>query len=113
MTHARRYFLSGERFTALEARRIGLVAEVCASDQLDAVVVRLVEEMLAAGPEAIARIKGMIHRFSSILLEEYRQWTPSQIAQARAGEEAQAGLAAFKEKVSPPWVPRPEPLDPQ
>ena len=112
-THARRYFLSGERFTAVEARRIGLVSEVCALDQLDAVVVRLVEEMLAAGPEAIARVKGMIHRFSSTLLEEYRQWTPSQIAQARAGDEAQAGLASFKEKVPPPWVPRPEPLDPR
>jgi methylglutaconyl-CoA hydratase len=113
VTHARRYFLSGERFTALEARRIGLVSEVCSLTELDGVVVRLVEEMLAAGPEAIARIKGMIHRYSSTLLEEYRQWTPSQIAQARAGDEAQAGLASFKDKVAPPWVPGPEPLDPQ
>ena len=113
VTHARRYFLSGERFTAEEARRIGLVAEVCEFDEIDAVVVRLVEEMLAAGPEAIARVKGMIHRFSAIALEEYRQWTPSQIAQARAGDEAQAGLASFKEKIPPPWVPRPEPLEPR
>ena len=112
-THARRYFLSGERFSAAEARRIGLIAEVCPLESLDAVVVRLVEEMLAAGPEAIARIKQMIHKREAMAFEEYRQWTPSQIAQARAGEEAQAGLASFKEKVPPPWVPRPEPLEPR
>jgi methylglutaconyl-CoA hydratase len=113
VTHARRYFLSGERFTAAEARRIGLVSEVYPFSELDGAVVQVVEEMLAAGPEAIARIKGMIHRFSSVAFEEYRQWTPSQIAQARAGDEAQAGLASFMEKVPPPWVPTPEPLDPQ
>jgi methylglutaconyl-CoA hydratase len=112
-THARRYFLSGERFTALEARRIGLISEVAPLDGLDAAVDRLVDEMMAAGPEAIARIKGMIARAGAIAFEDYRQWTPSQIAQARAGEEAQAGLAAFKEKISPPWVPTPEPFEPK
>jgi methylglutaconyl-CoA hydratase len=112
-THARRYFLSGERFTAAEARRIGLVAECCSIEELDAEVVRLVEEMLAAGPEAIVRIKGMIARAGAVPFEEYRQYTPSQIAQARAGEEAQAGLSAFRDRVPPPWVPRPEPLEPR
>jgi methylglutaconyl-CoA hydratase len=111
-THARRYFLSGERFDAAEARRIGLVSERCAPVDLDAVVTRLVDEMLAAGPEAIARIKGMIHKFTATDYEAYRQFTPSQIAQARQGDEGQAGLAAFRDKVPPPWVPRPEPLDP-
>jgi methylglutaconyl-CoA hydratase len=111
-SHARRYFLSGERFTAAEARRIGLVSEVCAADALDATIVKIVDEMLAAGPEAIARAKAMIHKYTATDFETYRQYTPSQIAQARAGEEAQAGLASFREKVPPPWVPRPEPLDP-
>jgi methylglutaconyl-CoA hydratase len=111
-THALRYFLSGERFDAAEARRIGLIAERCAPDELDAAVVSLVEEMLAAGPEAIARIKGMIHRSANMTWEDYRQTTPSQIAQARQGEEGQAGLASFRDKTPPPWVPRPEPLEP-
>jgi methylglutaconyl-CoA hydratase len=113
VSHARRYFLSGERFSPAEARRIGLISEHCAADDLDDAVVRVAEEMLAAGPEAIARIKGMIHRFSAISFEEYRQFTPSQIAQARMGEEGQAGLSAFRDRVPPPWVPRPEPLEPR
>ncbi len=111
-THARRYFLSGERFDAHEARRIGLISEACAPEDLDATVVRVVDEMLAAGPEAIARIKGMIHRYGVSNWEDYRQLTPSQIAQARQGAEGQAGLASFRDKTPPPWVPRPEPLEP-
>jgi methylglutaconyl-CoA hydratase len=111
-THARRYFLSGERFDAAEARRIGLVSEVCPPDALDAAVVRVVDEMLAAGPEAQSRIKGMIHRYGVTNWEDYRQLTPSQIAHARQSPEGQAGLAAFRDKTPPPWVPRPEPLEP-
>jgi len=111
-THARRYFLSGERFDAATARRIGLIAEACPPEELDATVGRMVDEMLAAGPEAIARIKAMIHRYGVTNWEDYRQHSPSQIAQARQGDEGQAGLASFRAKTPPPWVPRPEPLEP-
>jgi methylglutaconyl-CoA hydratase len=111
-THARRYFLSGERFDAAEARRIGLISEACDPSALDAAVARVVDEMLAAGPEAQARVKGMIHKYGLVNWEDYRQLTPSQIAQARQGAEGQAGLAAFRDKTPPPWVPRPEPLEP-
>ena len=106
-SHARRYFLSGERFDADEARRIGLVSEVCGFDELDAVVVRLADEMLAAGPEAQARIKRMIRESANQSWEAYRVTTPQQIAEARMGDEGQAGLASFRDKVPPPWVPRP------
>jgi len=106
-SNARRYFLSGERFDAVEARRIGLVSEHCALDELDAVVVRVADEMLAAGPEAQARIKRMIRESANLSWEAYRVTTPQQIAEARMGEEGQAGLASFRDRVPPPWVPRP------
>jgi methylglutaconyl-CoA hydratase len=105
--HARRYFLSGERFDAAEARRIGLVSEHCGLDELDAVVVRIADEMLAAGPEAQARIKRMIREAANLSWEAYRVTTPQQIAEARMGEEGQAGLASFRDRVPAPWVPRP------
>jgi len=106
--HARRYFLSGERFDAAEARRIGLVSEQCGEEELDAVVVRVIDEMLAAGPEAQARIKRMIREAASLTWEAYRAGTPQQIAEARMGEEGQVGLASFRDRVPPPWVPRPD-----
>jgi methylglutaconyl-CoA hydratase len=106
--HARRYFLSGERFDAFEAHRIGLVSEHCGEDELDAVVVRVADEMLAAGPEAQARIKRMIREAANLTWEAYRAGTPQQIAEARMGEEGQVGLASFRDRVPPPWVPRPD-----
>jgi len=104
--HARRYFLSGERFDAHEARRIGLVSERCAPEELDAVVVKIADEMLAAGPDAQARIKRMIRESANLTWEAYRTSTMEQIAEARMGDEGQAGLASFRDKVAPPWVPR-------
>lgn len=54
---ARRYFLSGERFDARHARRIGLVHEIATEDALDAVVGRLCASLLKGGPAAIRASK--------------------------------------------------------
>src|SRR2546426_9168962 len=56
--HARRYFLTGERFDAETALRIGLVHEVV--DDLDAAVERVVGELLTAGPQAVREAKRLI-----------------------------------------------------
>src|ERR1700759_464207 len=52
---ARRYFVTGERFSAEVALRIGLVHEV--TDDLDGAVERVVGELLSAGPEAARAAK--------------------------------------------------------
>src|SRR5947208_1521581 len=56
--HARRYFVTGERFDAETALRIGLVAEVAAD--LDAAVDRVLSELLTAGPQAVREAKRLI-----------------------------------------------------
>ena len=56
--HARRYFVTGERFDAETALRIGLVSEV--ADDLDAAVDRVVGELLSAGPRAARWAKRLI-----------------------------------------------------
>ena len=56
--HARRYFLTGERFDADTALRIGLVEEV--ATDLDAAVDRVLTELLSAGPEAVREAKRLI-----------------------------------------------------
>src|SRR5436305_3770141 len=56
--HARRYFLTGERFDAETALRIGLVEEVAAD--LDAAVDRLLAEILSSGPQAVREAKRLI-----------------------------------------------------
>src|SRR5205814_3730006 len=56
--HARRYFLTGERFDAQTVLRIGLVHEL--ADDLDAAVERVVGELLSSGPTAVREAKRLV-----------------------------------------------------
>jgi methylglutaconyl-CoA hydratase len=93
--HARRYFLTGERFDAMTALRIGLVEEVAAD--IDAVVDRVVFDLLTAGPEAVREAKRLIRERPAG--EELARIA----AQLRAGEEGQEGLRAFLDRREPGW----------
>jgi methylglutaconyl-CoA hydratase len=93
---ARRYFLTGERFDAQTAVRIGLVSEVTAD--LDGVVDRIVAELLTSGPEASREAKRLVRERPGG--EEAAQTA----ALLRAGEEGQDGLRAFLERRKPAWM---------
>ena len=103
---ARRWFLTAERFGAEEARRIGLVHEVVAADQLEARGAAMVAELLKGGPEAIAEAKRLVQlvrtmpQGGSILAEA----TVAMIAERRASDEGREGIGAFLEKRKPGWV---------
>jgi methylglutaconyl-CoA hydratase len=100
---ARALFVSGGRFKAERALGIGLIHQVVPADQLDAVVVAAVDEMLSSGPEAVARAKKLIAALQTLPDEEQMPYTVRAIAEARTSEEGQAGLAAFLDKQRPPW----------
>jgi methylglutaconyl-CoA hydratase len=93
---ARRYFLTGERFDAPTALRIGLVSEV--TDDLDGTVDRVVGELLTSGPEATQAAKRLARERPGG--EEAAQIA----ARLRAGEEGQEGLRAFLEGRKPTWI---------
>ena len=92
---ARRYFVTGERFDAETALRIGLVSEL--ADDLDAAVERVVAELLSAGPTAARWAKRLVRERPDG--PETARW----IAERRTSEEGQEGLAAFLEKRPPRW----------
>jgi enoyl-CoA hydratase/carnithine racemase len=92
---ARRYFVTGERFDAETALRIGLVSEVAA--QLDAAVEHVVAELLSAGPHAARWAKRLVRERPDG--PETARW----IAERRASDEGQEGLQAFLEKRAPKW----------
>ena len=93
---ARRLFLTGERFDAETALRIGLVHEVVAD--LDAAVERVIGEILQSGPEATRAAKRLARERPSDGEELARI-----AAGLRAGAEGQEGLRAFLEKREPGW----------
>ena len=92
---ARALFVTGERFGAERALRIGLASEL--ADDLDEAVERIVAEILTAGPEA-ARIAKRIAR-TTLSAEEANEL----IAGLRTSEEGQEGLLAFLERRTPAW----------
>jgi len=104
--HARRYFLTAERFTAAEALRIGLVHEIVLPSEVDTRVNELLGALLVAGPraqlECKALIRGVAHRSIDA---DVIQGTAEHIAAVRASPEGREGVAAFLEKRPPKWVP--------
>src|SRR5713101_2843056 len=80
---ARELFLTGARFSAARAREIGLVHAVVPSAELDATIARYVEEVLGAGPEAVATAKALIPRVWHQTVEGARGMTAAAIAGRR------------------------------
>ena len=103
--HARRLMLTGERITAYEAARIGLVHEVVPADQLDAAIDRVVSHLLKGGPRAIAAAKRLVHDLAGRPIDQgLIDETARRIAALRATPEAREGLSAFLEKRKPDWI---------
>jgi methylglutaconyl-CoA hydratase len=92
---ARRWFVTGERFAADVALRIGLVHEL--ADELDPAVDAVLSELRSAGPEAARTAKALARAPRSA--EE----TAQLIAAHRTSAEGQEGLRAFLEKRAPSW----------
>jgi methylglutaconyl-CoA hydratase len=101
---SRRYFLTAERFSAAEARRIGLVHEVVPLAELDAAVEKIVTGLLEGGTDAQARSKRLIADVQDrSVTEAVMTLTARAIAAARASAEGREGLSAFFDKRTPRW----------
>jgi methylglutaconyl-CoA hydratase len=102
---ARRFALTGERFGAAEARRIGLVHEVTKKKTLDGTVAKFVDILLAGAPGAQAEIKMLCRDLWDLdrTGDAARTVTAERIARRRATDEARKGMAAFFEKRKPDW----------
>ena len=102
----RRFALTGERFGADEARRIGLVHEVVPLAELESAGAKIVEQLLANGPEALAETKrlAMESSFGGMAVDDeaYARLVRMHAAK-RQTAEASEGLASFAEKRAANW----------
>jgi len=102
--YAREFMLTGERIDAPTAYRIGLVNRLAEPEQLEAEVGRLIERLIAAGPQALRMCKDMIRRIAAADEVALGKSNAELIAKLRMSEEGQEGIAAFFEKRKPNWA---------
>jgi methylglutaconyl-CoA hydratase len=100
----RRYALTGERFDAQEARRIGLVHRVVPLDGLDTAGEEMVAQLLENGPQAIAETKAWIleSAWGGFDRATFDALCASHAAKRRSAEAGE-GLASFAEKRAARW----------
>ncbi|WP_428484338.1 enoyl-CoA hydratase-related protein [Rhodopila sp.] len=104
LRHTRRYALTGERFNAHEAERIGLIHEVVSDDAMEAKLATVIDAVFLGGPTAIAMTKRSFLGANGLLLDErqvamlsHEGWTQ------RHSVEGHEGTTAFREKRKPAW----------
>lgn len=102
----RRYALTGERFGAEEACRIGLVHKVVPHKDLEAAGESAIQSLLANGPEAMAQTKALALACAA---GGFDQATFDRLVRShsekRMSTEAAEGLASFVEKRRAAWDP--------
>ncbi|HSV83244.1 MAG TPA: enoyl-CoA hydratase-related protein [Ramlibacter sp.] len=101
---ARRLFLTGERFGAAEAHRMGLVHVIRAAGEFDDALASLCDQLLLGAPAAQAKVKSLLSGLASVPIDAARlELTVRHIAAARASDEGREGMAAFLQKRKPSW----------
>ncbi len=103
--HARRYFLTAERYGAAEAHRIGLVSHVAATPaDAETWIGQVVGEIALNGPQAVAAAKALIDKVLGCPSSDVADLTSRLIAERRVSPEGQEGLNSFLQKRRPDWV---------
>ncbi|MGH3314333.1 MAG: enoyl-CoA hydratase family protein [Streptomyces sp.] len=100
---AARYYLTGERFDAAEAARIGLVT--LAGEDPDELLVPVLDGLRRGSPQGLAESKRLV---TAEVLRVFDRDTDSLAelsARLFASEEAREGMTAFLERREPSWVP--------
>ncbi|WP_269532582.1 enoyl-CoA hydratase-related protein [Chitinimonas sp. BJYL2] len=104
-SHARRYFVSAERFDVQTAQRIGLVHDIAPRDEVLPLARSWAAQLLINGPESMREAKRLVFEVADRpICSELNQHCAERIARQRVSREGQEGLTAFLEKRPPNWV---------
>jgi isohexenylglutaconyl-CoA hydratase len=102
---AKRLAVTGARFGAGEAYRIGLVHQIAEDGaELEAAIAETIRQVLDCAPGAIAETKKLLQRARFEEPANLVSYAASVFAKAARGEEGAEGLRAFIEKRKPGWA---------
>jgi methylglutaconyl-CoA hydratase len=97
--------ITGKRIKGPEAEYHRLVNKSLPTEELDEYVNSIIDLLRTSGPVAITQCKNLIFNIANKeTIEEALESTARMIAEIRASEEGQEGMAAFLEKRKPNWV---------
>ncbi len=101
---AKDLMLTGNRIKGEKAEWYRLVNKSVEHEKLEEYVNSVIDLLKTSGPEAMTHCKNLIFNVANKLtLEEAYDYTAKIIADIRASEEGQEGMAAFLEKRKPKW----------
>jgi methylglutaconyl-CoA hydratase len=97
--------ITGKRFKGKEAEHYRLVNKSLPAEELEQYINSVIDLLRTSGPVAMTQCKNLIFNISNKeTIEEALTSTARMIAEIRASEEGQEGMAAFLEKRKPKWV---------
>ncbi|PRY56350.1 enoyl-CoA hydratase [Knoellia remsis] len=99
---ASRYFLTGEKFDAAEAARIGLVTS--APDDVAGALAALVAELGQGSPQGLRESKALVNHDLVARFDDQRERVAAQSASLFASDEALEGMTAFLQRRPPRWA---------
>ncbi|HEY2474893.1 MAG TPA: enoyl-CoA hydratase-related protein [Candidatus Cybelea sp.] len=103
-SHARALFVTGQKFDAHAALRIGLIHKVVPQVELGAAVEYALDEIFTAGPAAVSAAKLLVRRVLDNTYDDSLSITARAIALQRTTSEGQEGLRAFLERRLPSFA---------
>ena len=102
---SRELMLTGRRIKGKEAEHFRLVNKSLPAEELETYVSSVIDLLRTSGPKAMSQCKNLIFNISNMeSLEQALESTARMIAEIRASEEGQEGMAAFLEKRKPKWI---------
>jgi len=100
---AKELMITGKRFKGPEALKWKLVNDSIPEKELEQKLKQLIEEIKRNGPKAVRATKKLIHSIVDDEIYKLLEYTGDLIAELRASEEGQEGMAAFLEKRKSKW----------
>jgi len=100
---AKELMITGKRFKGPEALKWKLVNNSIPEEELEKKLQQLIEEIKRNGPKAVRATKKLIHSIIDSDIDELIEYTGDLIAELRASDEGQEGMAAFLDKRKSKW----------
>jgi len=103
---ANEMLLLGERMTATEAQRVGIVNRVAPAEEFDGAVAEWAEKLAGKSPLVMRLGKDAMWRQQDMPLQDALEFLQSQLTIELSTEDAVEGVTAFFEKRDPEWTGR-------